>query len=166
MLSSVIAAQLLTRRTRPFRCTVLIGLAIQFVVDEMSAIAMQIDPFRELIGHHEHVGTEWTVKDGDGRVRLPIMDEKAGILSCFHSVRRPPERVTHRLRRAGNRDGRRTFSGSRGSNSKRSSHRRGAWLRRLEFRILAAPCPGRLDGPARSGNAAGSRRANSKSASL
>ena len=56
---------------------------IQFVVNEMPTIAMQIDPFRELIRYYKHVGTEWTVKDGDGRVRLPIMDEETSFFFAF-----------------------------------------------------------------------------------
>ena len=46
---------------------------VKFVVDEMAAIAMQINTLGELVRNDKHVGTEGTVEDGYHGVRLLVM---------------------------------------------------------------------------------------------
>ena len=39
------------------------GTRVEFVVDEVTTVPVQIDSFRELVRHHERVGTERAVED-------------------------------------------------------------------------------------------------------
>ena len=49
---------------------------IKLVMDQVAAVAVQINPFGELVGDHEHVRAEGAVKDRNQGVRLQVAEEE------------------------------------------------------------------------------------------